>query len=81
MLFSQRVMNKAKPLQKLLFNQSLVRQTQRYFRQVHNLHEVNYTTNLELIQRTVNYLQKTDRVYLPSKTIEFDRNGELLLYS
>lgn len=46
-----------------------------------NLHEVNYTAQLELSQRTDKYLERTDRVYLPSKTIEFDRNGELLLYS
>jgi len=48
---------------------------------MHNLHEINWTTQLELQQRTAKYLERTDRVYLPSKTIEFDRNGELLLFS
>lgn len=48
---------------------------------MHDLNEITWTTNLELQQRTAKYLERTDRVYLPSKTIEFDRNGELLLYS
>ena len=53
----------------------------RAFRQTHNLHEINYTYQLEVQQRTAKYLERTDKVYKPSKTIEFDRNGELMLYS
>ena len=53
----------------------------RQFRQVNNLHEIVWTTNAELSQRTEKYLERTDRVYKPSKTIEFNREGELLLYS
>lgn len=53
----------------------------RNFRQMNNLHEVNYTTQMELQQRTSKYLERTDRVYKPSKTLEFDRSGELLLWS
>ena len=54
---------------------------QRQFRQVNNLHEVVYTAQAELAQRTEKYLERTDRVYKPSQTIEFNREGELLLYS
>ena len=54
---------------------------QRSFRQVNNLHEIVYTAQAELSQRTEKYLERTDRVYKPSKTIEFNREGELLLYS
>jgi hypothetical protein len=48
---------------------------------VNNLHEISYTANLELAQRTSKYLERTNKVYKPSKTIEFNREGELLLYS
>lgn len=53
----------------------------RSFRQVNNLHEIVYTTESELAQRTDKYLERTDKVYKPSKTIEFNREGELLLFS
>ena len=35
----------------------------------------------ELEERAGKYLEKTDKVYKPSKTVEFNREGELLLYS
>ena len=53
----------------------------RSFKQVNNLHEIIYTSQLELAQRTYKYLERTDKVYKPSETIEFNREGELLLYS
>jgi len=53
----------------------------RNFRQVNNLHEVVYTNNAELEQRTAKYLERTDKVYKPSQTLEFNREGELLLWS
>ena len=53
----------------------------RAFRQVHNLHEVTFTAQAELDQRTLKYLQRTDKVYKPSQTLEFNREGELLLWS
>jgi hypothetical protein len=53
----------------------------RGFRQVKNLHEVVFTAQTELQQRTSKYLERTDKVYKPSKTIEFNRDGEVLLYS
>ena len=53
----------------------------RGFRQVHNLHEIVYTTETEIAQRTDKYLELTDKVYIPSKTMEFNREGELLLFS
>jgi len=48
---------------------------------VNNLHEIIYTNELELAGRTAKYLERTDRVYKPSQTLEFNREGELLLYS
>jgi len=39
---------------------------QRSFRQVNNLHEIVYTAQAELSQRTEKYLERTDRVYKPS---------------
>jgi hypothetical protein len=56
-------------------------QSSRSFRQVHNLHEVVYTTQAELAQRTTKYLERTDKVYKASQTLEFNREGELLLWS
>lgn len=59
----------------------LVAQPQRGFRQVKNLHEIVWTAQAELTQRTAKYLERTDKVYKPSQTLEFNRDGELLLYS
>lgn len=53
----------------------------RSFRQANNLHEIVYTTQAELAQRTEKYLERTDKVYKPSQTLEFNREGELLLFS
>lgn len=53
----------------------------RGFRQVKNLHEIVFTAQAELTQRTSKYLERTDKVYKPSKTLEFNREGELLIYS
>jgi len=58
-----------------------VAQPQRGFRQVKNLHEIVWTAQAELTQRTAKYLERTDKVYKPSQTLEFNRDGELLLYS
>jgi hypothetical protein len=62
-------------------NRGLVQQQQRGFRQVKNLHEIVWTAQAELTQRTAKYLERTDKVYKPSHTLEFNRDGELLLYS
>ena len=40
-----------------------------------------YTTELEEAQRTEKFLEYTNKIYKPSKTITFDRNGEVLLFS
>ena len=57
-------------------------QTQvRGFKQIHNLNEVVFTTQWELHQRTAKYLERTDKIYKPSQTLEFNREGEILLYS
>lgn len=60
---------------------SLVPQPQRNFRHVKNLHEIVWTAQAELTQRTAKYLERTDKVYKPSQTLEFNREGELLLFS
>ena len=62
-------------------NRQLTMMPKRGFRQVKNLHEVVYTAQAELAQRTSKYLERTDKVYKPSQTLEFNRDGELLLYS
>lgn len=59
----------------------VIYQPQRNFRQAKNLHEIVYTAQAELAQRTSKYLERTDKVYKPSQTIEFNRDGELLIYS
>ena len=61
--------------------QQMIAQPQRGFRQVKNLHEIVWTAQAELTQRTAKYLERTDKVYKPSQTLEFNRDGELLLYS
>ena len=53
----------------------------RGFRQVNNLHEIVWTNQAELAQRSQKYLERTDKVYKPSQTLTFNREGELLLYS
>lgn len=53
----------------------------RGFRQVNNLHEIIYTAQAELAQRTDKYLELTDKVYKPSQTMTFNRDGEMLLFS
>ena len=53
----------------------------RSFRHLKNLHEVVFTAQTELQQRTAKYLERTDKVYKPSTTLEFNREGELLLFS
>ena len=40
-----------------------------------------WTAQAELTQRTAKYLERTDKVYKPSQTLEFNREGELLIYS
>lgn len=60
---------------------ALYQQPVRTFRQMNNLNEITYTYENELDQRTSKYLERTNKVYKPSKTIEFNREGELLLFS
>ncbi len=75
--------------QALLFRRQFLKQApmaltaanQRGFKQVHNLNEIVYTTQWELHQRAAKYLERTDKVYKPSQTLEFNREGEILLYS
>ena len=44
----------------------LVKQQMRGFRQVNNLHEIIYTAQAELAQRSTKYLERTEKVYKPS---------------
>jgi hypothetical protein len=49
--------------------------------QVKDLHQTMYVAELEEAQRKAKFLEYTHKVYKPSNTITFDRNGEVLLYS
>jgi len=51
------------------------------FRHLNHLTQVNATASQEKKTRYGKFIQKTDKIYKPSKTITFDRNGELLLFS
>ena len=53
----------------------------KYYKQVKDLTEITYTAQAEHYQRSEKYLEYTNKVYKPSKTITFDRNGEALLFS
>lgn len=50
------------------------------FKQTNNLIDIHNTAEFEFKSRTAKFLEYTNKVYKPSKTIQFDRNGELLLY-
>ncbi len=51
------------------------------FSHIKNLSQVMYTAEMEEEQRKAKFLEYTQKVYKPSKTITFDRNGEALLFS
>lgn len=51
------------------------------FKQVHHLIDVMNSAHTEQQQREAKFVEYTTKVYKPSKTITFDRNGELLLFS
>ncbi len=53
----------------------------RNFRQVKDLNQVVATAQLEEEQRTEKFLEYSNKIYKPSKTIEFNREGELLLFT
>lgn len=53
----------------------------KFYRQVKDLNQIMYTTTLEEEGRTEKFLEYTTRIHKPSKTITFDRNGEVLLFS
>jgi hypothetical protein len=60
-----------------LFNFGITRN----FSQIKNLSQVMFTASQEEDQRKAKFLEYTHKVYKPSKTITFDRNGEALLFS
>jgi hypothetical protein len=51
------------------------------YNQVKDLNQVMLTAEAEEEQRKEKFLEYTQKVYKPSKTITFDRNGEALLFS
>lgn len=53
----------------------------RGYKQVQDLNQIVATAQLEEEQRTEKFLEYTSKVYKPSSTIEFNREGELLLFS
>ena len=72
----RRVMMNTRGLQRLFYNHGPLRT----YKQVKDLNEVMYTAALEEEQRTAKFLEYTTKIYKPSNTITFDRNGELLLF-
>lgn len=52
-----------------------------YLNHVKDLNQIMSVAELEASQRSDKYLEYTAKVYKPSKTITFDRNGEVLLFS
>ena len=63
------------------YNHGLYNGSVKYFKQVKDLNEISDIAAAEYDQRTEKYLEYTSKVYKPSKTITFDRNGEVLLFS
>lgn len=45
------------------------------------MHEIVYTAQAELAQRSTKYLERTEKVYKPSHTLQFNREGEMLIFS
>lgn len=84
----QKFLKQLSPLMKLTPARSLQTATpfinlgpMRYYKQVKDLNQVVLLAEEEEEQRKAKFLEYTQKVYKPSKTIVFDRNGELLLYS
>jgi hypothetical protein len=63
-------------LPKMFYNPGSIK----YYKQIKDLNEIMYTATLEEQQRTAKFLEYTTKIYKPSKTITFDRNGEALMY-
>lgn len=53
----------------------------RNFQQVKDLNQISAIAELEEDQRSAKFLEYTTKIYKPSKTIEFNREGEILLFS
>lgn len=51
------------------------------FKQTNNLVRVMDTAQLEEKQRYAKFVEYTDKIYKPSKTITYNREGEILLFS
>lgn len=71
--FSSNMMRK--DMNRLLFSLS-----SKKYQQVKDLHQTMYLAELEENQRKAKFLEYTTKIYKPSKTITFDRNGEALLF-
>jgi hypothetical protein len=63
-------------LPKFLINPGSIR----HYKHIKDLNETMYTAALEEEQRSAKFLEYTSKIYKPSKTITFNRNGEVLLY-
>jgi hypothetical protein len=73
----KRVMMNAIRMPRMFYNHGPIKG----YKQVKDLNEVMHTAALEEEQRTAKFLEYTTKIYKPSKTITFDRNGELILFS
>jgi hypothetical protein len=51
------------------------------YNQIKDLNQTMLTAEMEEIQRKAKFLEYTTKIYKPSKTITFDRNGECLIFS
>lgn len=51
------------------------------FKHVNHLVDVMNSAKTEEKQRQGKFVEYTTKIYKPSKTIQFDRNGELMLFS
>ena len=51
------------------------------YNQIKDLNQTMYTAEMEEAQRKAKFLEYTTKIYKPSKTITFDRNGEVLLFA
>jgi hypothetical protein len=61
-------------------NSFLYRAVTRSYSHIKDLNHTMHVAAMEEGQRTAKFLEYTTKIYKPSKTITFDRNGEVLLF-
>ena len=82
MFKSRQILTRLNLFPKAVRNQRLINpSTMKGYKQVQDLNSIVATAELEEEQRTEKFLEYTNKIYKPSSTIEFNREGELLLFS